>query len=91
VMAGEDGPGQVLEMFPTGLVVIPLSLGLGRIVTPFGDLSVNPRRIHSDGRRPAVRHSRGVRRRAHNKGQIGTLAQSLHGETHAPRKPYLRN
>jgi hypothetical protein len=38
VMAGEDRPGHVIEVFLTGLAVRALSLGLGRIVTLFGDL-----------------------------------------------------
>ena len=37
VMAGEDGPGQVVEVFLTSLALITLALGLGRIVTLFGD------------------------------------------------------
>src|SRR5262249_26819830 len=32
VMAGENGPGQVIEMFLTGLALIAPALGLGRIV-----------------------------------------------------------
>lgn len=37
VMAGEDGPGQVVEVFLTRLTLITLTLRLGRIVTLFGD------------------------------------------------------
>ena len=37
VMAGEDGPGQVVEVFLTGLALVALTLGLSRIVTLFGN------------------------------------------------------
>ena len=37
VMAGENGPGQVIEVFLTGLALIALALRLGRIVALFGD------------------------------------------------------
>jgi hypothetical protein len=37
VMAGEDRPGQVIEVLLTGLTLIPLPLGLGRIVALLGD------------------------------------------------------
>ena len=37
VMAGKDRPGQVVEVFPTGLAVVATSLRLGRIVTLFRD------------------------------------------------------
>ena len=37
VMAGENGPGQVVEVFLTGLALVTLTLGLGGVVTLFGD------------------------------------------------------
>jgi hypothetical protein len=37
VMAGEDGPGQVVEVLLTRLALITLTLRLGRIVTLSGD------------------------------------------------------
>src|SRR5215210_624148 len=36
-MAGEDRPGQVIEVFLTGLALVALPLGLSRIVSLFGD------------------------------------------------------
>ena len=37
VMAGEDSPGQVVEVFLTGLALVALTLRLSCIVTLFGD------------------------------------------------------
>ena len=37
VMTGEDGPGQVVEVLPTGLATVAATLELGRIVTLLGD------------------------------------------------------
>jgi hypothetical protein len=36
-MAGENGPGQVIEVLLTDLALIALTLRLGRIVALFGD------------------------------------------------------
>jgi len=38
VMAGEDGPGKVVEVLPACLATVAATLGLGRIVTLLGDL-----------------------------------------------------
>jgi len=37
-MAGEDGPGQVVEVLLAGLATVATTFRLGRIVTLFGDL-----------------------------------------------------